>query len=213
MADKFTFGSAGEIQDVEFALARNGWTHSLLKKATGGDFFGLVREVVEGRAEICRIERLTAESGKIMTDSAIELIINCDAAPFEPKGLTVAPESEQLPNRVLGQFVFDPTKVKLHLSPNQQDGKCVDGNKLKKELTGEPVLPVNVLDFYLANFDLIPEEWKGKLVFFWGTIYRGSGGRLAVRYLCFDGGGWCSLFSWLDSGGWDRDNPSAVRAS
>lgn len=54
MADKFTFSSAGEIQEVEFALARGGFTHSLLKRATGGDFFGLIREVLEGRAEICR---------------------------------------------------------------------------------------------------------------------------------------------------------------
>lgn len=64
MADKFTFSSAGEIQEAEFALARTNWTHALVKKATGGDFFGLVRELVEGRAEICRIERLTAESSK-----------------------------------------------------------------------------------------------------------------------------------------------------
>lgn len=59
MADKFTFGSAGEIQEVEFAFARNGWTHPLVKKATQGALFGLFREVVEGRAEICRIQRLT----------------------------------------------------------------------------------------------------------------------------------------------------------
>ncbi|MFY9461790.1 MAG: hypothetical protein WAP51_01140 [Candidatus Sungiibacteriota bacterium] len=210
MADKFTFGSAGEIQDVEFALARNGWTHALLKKATQGGFFGLVREVVEGRAEICRIERLVAD-GKTAVVVA-EHLIDCDAAPFEPSGLTVARESEQLPNRVRGQFVFDPTKVKLHLSPDQRDGKYIKGKKLRRELAREPVLTANVLDYLLKNPHLIPEEWKGKAVFFWGTIYRVSDGDLYVRYLCFVDGRWYSDYDWL-GGGWDGDYPAALRAS
>lgn len=205
MGDKFTFGSAGEIQDLEFALARNGWTHALLKKATGGDFFGLVREVVEDRAEICRIERLTM-------DLTTQHIIDCDARPLEPSGLTVAPESEQLANRVRGQFVFDPANVKLHLSSNQQGGKFIRGNDLRKELASEPVLPANVLDFLLANPHLIPEEWKGKYVFFWGTIYRDSGGPLCVRYLYFRGGGWDSYYGWLGIG-WCGSYPAALRAS
>jgi hypothetical protein len=207
MADKFTFGSAGEIQDLEFALARNEWTHPLLKKATGGDFFGLVREVLEGRAEICRIERLTTR-----TVSAAAHTIDCDAKPFEPSGLTVAPESDQLANRVRGQFEFDPARVKLHVSKNQQGRKRVKGDKLALKLASELVLPANVLDFYLANPHLIPEEWKGKSVFFWGTVYRVSSGHLYVRYLCFDDGGWYSGCRWLGND-WRSSSPAALRAS
>ncbi len=216
MADKFTFGSAGEIQEVEFALARGGWTHPLLKKATGGDFFALVREVVEGRAEICRVERLTTGHGTIVP--ATQYTIDCDVKPFEPSGLTVAPESEQLPNRVRGQFVFDPAQVKLYHSERQKNGKVIEGNKLKKELASESVLPAHVLDFYLANTHLIPEYLKKddngnvRYTFFWGTIYRDSDGSQYVRYLCFRGGRWYSRYCWLD-GGWDGGNPAAVRAS
>lgn len=208
MADKFTFGSAGEIQEVEFALARHNWTHPLLKKATSGDFFGLVREVLEGRAEICRIERLVTAA----TETLQQYTIDCDAKPFEPNGLTVAPESDQLPNRVRGQFVFDPAKTKLHLSPNQRGGKYIKGEKLKNELADEPVLPANVLDFYLANTRLIPEEWKGRVVFFWGTIYRDSDGGLCVRGLCFGVGGWYVGYGRLGRG-WGGSGPAAVRAS
>lgn len=105
MADKFTFSSAGEAQEVEFALARHGWTHPLLKKATSGDYFGLFREVLEGRAEICRIERLTAEA------AVVTHIIDCDADPFVPSGWSVRSHTKG------GQFAFDPAKAKLYLSP------------------------------------------------------------------------------------------------
>src|SRR5271156_1054728 len=60
MSDKFTFSSAGEIQEVEFALARAGYTHPEVKELTKGAMLGLVREVITGKAEICRIERLAS---------------------------------------------------------------------------------------------------------------------------------------------------------
>lgn len=206
MTDKFTFGSAGEIHDLEFALVRNEWTHALLKKATRGDFFRLVREVVEGRAEICRIERL-AGAGAVMSQH----IIDCDAKPFEPEGLTVASELDQIPNRVRRQFIFSLTKIKLHLSPNQQGGKFIEGNKLRNELSGELALDANVLDYLLKNTAIIPEECKHKAVFFWGTIYRGPLDRLYVRFLYFRGERWYSNYRELGSL-WGGGNPAAVRS-
>jgi hypothetical protein len=214
MADKFTFGSAGEIQEVEFALARGGWTHPLLKKATGGDFFGLVREVVEGRAEICRIERLSAEHRDLVTRP---YIIDCDAKPFEPSGLTVALESDQLPNRARGQFVFDG-RVGLYLSNHQRNGNYIVGTELVKELASKPVLPANVLDFYLANQSHIPENLKKDengntlYTFFWGTIYRDAHGDLCVRCLCFGAGGWRSFCNWLVLA-WHGNHLAALPAS
>ena len=129
---------------------------------------------------------------------AIEHLIDCDVAPFCPAGLTVAEESEQLPNRVRGKFPWNSASVRLHLSPNQQGGKHIDGKKLRKELEKERVYGAWLLDFYLAHPELIPDEWKGKAVFFWGTIYRSAVGRLYVRYLYWDGKRWSSHFGWLD---------------
>ena len=207
MPDKFTFRSAGEIQEVEFALARSGWTHSLLKKATQGDFFGLIRAVLEGRADICRIERLTESTTVVMTQH----LINCDAPPFIPDGWRVE-EANQLMNRVRGVFEWDPNKVKLHLSPNQMSGKFIKGEQLQTELANESVLSANVMDYLLAHPTLIPDEWKGKYVFFWGTVYRDSDGDLCVRSLYFGGGGWRSGYDWLGFD-WRGDYPAAVRAS
>lgn len=152
------------------------------------------------------------------------IIIDCDVKPFEPNGLTVAPKSDQLPNRVRGQFVFDPAKIRIHLSTNQQGVKYILGILLKKELAGEPVFPANLLDFYLANSHLIPEEWKGKEVFFWGTIYHDSYGNLYVRSLLYFGGAYHSDYRQLVSirwypnyfqlvGDWRGNDPAVLRVS
>lgn len=143
--------------------------------------------------------------------------IDCDAKPFEPIGLTVAPDSEQLPNRVRGQFVFDG-RVGLYISKHQKDGEYIEGNKLRKELKSEPVLSAHVLDFYLVHPETIPESLKNdengntRYTFFWGTIYRDADGGLYVRYLYFYGGAWRSGCSRLGND-WRGYCPAAVRAS
>jgi hypothetical protein len=64
----------------------------------------------------------------------------------------------------------------------------------------------------LANPELIPEEWKGKFIFFWGTIYRNSDGSLYVRYLNWNGDQWNWNFNCLDND-WNDNNPAAVSAN
>ncbi|MDP2946347.1 MAG: hypothetical protein Q8N61_02755 [bacterium] len=143
----------------------------------------------------------------------VEHLIDCDADPFMPSGWMV--ESHQKG----GQFDFDPAKIKLYLSPNQQSGKVVMGNKLRKELANEPVLNANVLSYLLAHPELIPEDWKKdergsiRCIFFWGTIYRRSFDYLCVRYLYFNVvGRWHWDFHWLNHG-WSDYYPAALRAS
>jgi hypothetical protein len=117
-----------------------------------------------------------------------------------------------------GQFTWNPEKVKLFLHDKQQNGKTIEGNKLRKELANTAVFNANLLDYLLDNPQLIPDEWKvdenGKTryIFFWGTIYRSSGGDLCVRCLCFGGGRWEQSRSWLDDN-WGANDPSAVAAS
>ena len=96
-----------------------------------------------------------------------------------------------------GVVAIQPSKVTLHLSPNQKDGKVIKGHNLRKELKGMPVMDACELDYYLANPHLIPEEWKGKVVFFWGTIFRNSGVGLFVRCLIWFDDAWQSCYRWL----------------
>lgn len=134
-------------------------------------------------------------------------VINCSADPFIPEDLS--PEGLSVEeHRRAGDFVWDPKKVLLYLSKIQKKGKVIEGNKLRKELSEKPVLNANVLDYLLAHPELIPEEWKRKQVFFWGTIYRTSAGHLFVRHLEYDGERWSWGCGWL--GGTWSDGVAAI---
>ena len=136
-------------------------------------------------------------------------IINCSADPFCPDGWTVEQH-----DRSLGQLELDVSKILLHLSANQKGGG-VKGKELCKELKlkDKPVLNANVLDWLLNHQELIPDEWKKEgFIFFWGTIYRDSGGRLGVRSLWWGVSGLYWDFRWLGYG-WSSNCPAAVLAS
>lgn len=191
--------SIGQMNEHADALERNGWTPADVKKVSGGDI-------------LANLLPLVRAYGEVPVATMPQHLIDCDADPFLPSGWTVESHKKG------GQFAFDPAKIKLYLSLNQQGGKYIEGNKLRKELANEPTLNANVLEFSLKNPHLIPEEWKKdasgntRYIFFWGTIYRSSLGSLCVRCLCWNGGSWYWDYRWLDYD-WNGDYPAAVLAS
>mgnify|MGYP001356901996 CR=1 FL=1 len=114
-------------------------------------------------------------------------LIDCDADPFRPGGWKIVEHKKG------GQFQWDLAKILLFLF----DIQSIKGNELRKKLKGMLVLNANVLDYLLAHPELIPEEWKGKYIFFWGTIYCDSVGCLVVRCLHWNGVKWCWRYLWL----------------
>lgn len=108
----------------------------------------------------------------------IESIIDCDTSPYVPKDWTVEEHHKG------GQLKFDTSQITPYLFA-AQEMNSTEGNELREKLANKPCLNANVLDHLLANQHLIPEEWKGKVVFFWGTIYHNSNGHLCVRYLIY----------------------------
>jgi hypothetical protein len=146
----------------------------------------LFLDVVRGLAEIKYLEHL----------------IDSDSAPFIPNGMSVEEHKKG------GLFKFDPAKIFPYLSKKQKKGS-IGGHDLRKELANLPVLNANVLDYLLAHPELIPEEWKNKYIFFWGTIYSDSVGYLYVRCLDWNGSKWDWDCSWLDSD-FNSDNPAAL---
>jgi hypothetical protein len=120
-------------------------------------------------------------------------VIDLDADPYVPEGWSV------LVHRKGGQLEWNPEKVQLYLSPKQEDGRSILGLELREKLENELwiwELNANLLDDLLANPHHIPEEWKGKRIYFWGTIYVGSDGGLYVRYLydCGEEWTWCPIW-------------------
>lgn len=163
--------------------------------------------------EIAKLTRL------IDGNPASRTVIDLDTDPFVPDGWSV------VEHRKGGMLDFDPAKITLYLSEEQKGDKRIEGNKLREELKTQPVYNANLLDWYLrkGNQHLIPKEWKGKAVFFWGTIYRRPFGGLYVRSLDGydlgwrwsphgDGVGWRWSSHLLDHV-WLSDGPAAVPAS
>ncbi|MBA3789207.1 hypothetical protein H0X32_02330 [Patescibacteria group bacterium] len=108
--------------------------------------------------------------------------------------------------------------VELWLAEGQKNDKVIEDNKLRTEVVKKSPFNANVLDYLLANPDLIPEEWKKdeksntRHIFFWGTIYRDSLGSLYVRYLCWGDGRWYWGSYCLDYH-WNGRSPAAMLTS
>ncbi|MBI4457430.1 hypothetical protein HY633_00515 [Candidatus Uhrbacteria bacterium] len=136
--------------------------------------------------------------------------VDLDADPFCPAGLFSTGKGTE--HRKGGKLILTPGKIALFLAEGQKNGGWLKGHKLREELVNLPVLNANVLDYLLAHQELIPDAWKGRAVFFWGTIYRDRFGTLCVRCLCWFGDGWVSSDRWLGSG-WNESSPAALPAS
>ncbi len=177
----------GQANELKLAFRRAGYSNDEIKKLCEGNILTDVRNVLLGHAEIKLAEHL----------------IDCDADPFVPNGWRVVKHQKG------GFFKWDSAKVEFYLSPNQQDGKFVKGDKLRDELASKPVLNVNVLDYLLANPHLIPEEWKSRYVFFWGTVYADADGNLCVRFLYWHDVRWIWYDYWLEYA-WSDMFPAAL---
>jgi len=219
MSDKFTFSSAGEVQEVEFALARAGYTHPEVKELSKGNLLGQVRRVI---AEQAKIVLVTEDAARVITLNPTTIAVNLAATPKLPfNGAEVEQHIGEgwaiVEKRADGLYV-NGRKVVLHLSKRQQNGKSIQGYDLREELTGRPVLNANILDALYDNPHLILENWKKdedgntRYIFFWGTVYRYSHGYLCIRYLYFDDGVWDRGCGWL-SFDWDGGSPAALLAS
>lgn len=192
---------AGELKA---AFRRGDWTNQEVKRLCEGDILAQFRQVLLGHASITMHE-LTPEELQV----AVAHIIDCDAPPFLPAGWKGVEEHQKG-----GQLTWnkDAQKDALYLSERQKKHPWLGGHKLREELKSKSVLNANVLDWLLAHPEHIPEEWKGRYIFFWGTIYRYSDDGLCVRCLCWFGGRWRWDCFWLGSG-WDDGSPAALRAS
>jgi hypothetical protein len=167
-----------QVGELKAAFRRNGWNNAQVKKLSEGGLLAEILKVINGQAEI----------------KMLDYVINCDAPPFIPNGWSV---EEHGVNGQKGPWKWNPN-IGLYISKKQKKG-VVAGNNLRKELAGKLVLNANALDYLLAHPELIPESWKGKAVFFWGTIYRSADGHLSVRYLYWSGSEWSWHYYWLDN--------------
>ncbi|MEK7766143.1 MAG: hypothetical protein AAB368_07885 [bacterium] len=176
-----------------------GWDGKAVQKFI--EKWGLIRDIADA---VC--------GGHVDEDRLRALIntIDCSVQPMIPNGWEIRPE-DQIASRFRGELIWTPEKIRLHLDPGQADGGVLKGDDIRKRLEGQPVLPANVGDYLLAHPVLIPSDWKGKYIYFWGTVFHNSDNGLCVRYLCWGARGWHWSNGWLDFG-WRGQGPAAVLA-
>ncbi len=177
-----TIYSVGQMNQLADALEVAGYTPDDVTRLRSSKQLPEILAMVRGNAKIELVRHL----------------IGCSADPYIPGGWTVEEHHKA------GQLEWDPAKITLFLVEKQKTG-TIHGHNLRKELADKSVLNACVLDYLLAHPELIPEDWKGEFVFFWGTIYRNSGGNLYVRCLFWFGGKWYWYCHWLGSDWYARD--------
>jgi len=202
----------GQALELKLAFRKAGWSNGDLKRLCEGRLLVDFRDVLLGHAEVRAVGRVLPDvepcdkplKKKARAKVAVaQHIIDCDADPFIPEGWSVGE------HRKGGKFLWSPSSINLFLADGQKNDKCIGGDDLRAILKNKKVLNANVLDFLLAHPQIIPEAWKGKNVFFWGTIYRVRDGGFYVRVLCWGGSRWYWNFGWLCSD-WCGPTPAAV---
>lgn len=92
-------------------------------------------------------------------------IIDCDTIPECPR------EYEVFEHNKIGQLEFDYTKIQLYIISDQTTPDGLPGYIIWEQLKGKLTLNVNVLRYLLDNPEIIPIQWRGKIICFWGTIF------------------------------------------
>ena len=164
--------SIGLAHQLDMAFVRNGWVTADVNLLSKGNVLKSVRDSFLGKVAM----------------NCNHHIIDCSAGPDMSR---VPPDWDAEEHRKHGLLVWNPSRISLYRSEKQQkNGECVDGLKLRVELQGKNVLNANVLDYLLMHVELIPENWKQKRIFFWGTIYKSYDNTPYVRCLYWTGKRW-----------------------
>lgn len=115
-------------------------------------------------------------------------------------------------NFPLAILIPDLGKIKLYLSEEQKNGSWIGKNNLLMELSHKGILGVDILEHLLIHQDLIPVDWRGKKILFWGTLYKKIGyigDKTYVRCLVWNFEKWVDDYYCVDSDMY-YDTPAAV---
>ncbi len=166
MADKFVMSSR-LAAELDHAFERNGWSAAEVKLLSQGDKLSRMRDVLRGAGKIVDIDHYIDH-------------VN----PYVPEGwrLSVHKHNDKLK--------WNPENLQLYVHENQIANKGMIGHILFEGLWRKRVLNANVLDYLLSHLEIIPESWKWKDIFFWGTLYNNEKGDLCVRQLLWRGDRW-----------------------
>lgn len=160
---------------------------------------------------------LDTDVGKREAEKALRLIgnrfimtqehfINCDDIPRIPKGW------ELIRHDQCGKIKWETENVSFYVVPDlQENGKKIRGYGVRRMIEEMPVLNINAMRYLLRRQCLIPKKWRGKAIFFWGTIFRDHNHNLIVYYMFWEDKykQWQESFAWFGAE-LDEDNPAIL---
>jgi len=167
----FTF-SVGQMNQAALAFKEAGYTPGDVTRLRSNQ--KLLKDILQflnGFAEI----------------SIVEHIIDCTVPPFTPEGWEI---EKHIKGIIIQWNEYTGGKIIDHLEKIADHNIFIDPDELSGEmpLTAMP-LTANILDYLVDHPRLVPREWRGKDVLFFGTLYRDRAGNLVVRYLNCRGSG------------------------
>jgi hypothetical protein len=112
---------------------------------------------------------------------------------FVGKDWSIAEDREGLPE------TWDPAKTVL-VSSLRKGETSITGEKTHERLSGDKSLGARAFLHFWTHKEEIPEEWKGKIVFFDATSLLSPDGKPYSLYLCWGGDRWHWHYRWLGRG-------------
>ena len=104
----------------------------------------------------------------------------------------------ELEKRADGKLYANDGEINLYVFNPNDAGKSLTGHEVRRAFASYRVLNACILDALLKHQDLVPEEWKLAMVFFWGTILKGINDHLFVEALVFKDGRFVRITMPLD---------------
>ncbi len=199
MSDKFTFGSAGLIHELEMGMARAGdWDPALVKLLTSGDHLVYVREYLRGRAQIVSIQVELPPAPLPTTPDTFRVDYSVRATYPDWMKKRLHPEFDRTDTveRHLDQ-------VNLWLHPDQGNGGRIGGKALYQYVKENGILPTclalrDMEEIRKLGIEVYRKYFRGKAVFGWKDVVQDSYDNLYVSCLGEYGGQVVVSWSTLD---------------
>lgn len=94
------------------------------------------------------------------------MTIDLGAAPTIPTDLILTQ------HLLGGLWSWNPREIAVWFARGQELGTVLDSTEMLHSIGAKRPLNANLLDWLLGNLQLVPPQWKGKEILFWGTQFR-----------------------------------------
>ena len=166
----------GQANELKLAFRRAKWTNENVKRLCETTLLADIQSVLYGYGMVQPVEHR----------------INCMANPLSERELEAKGHKSSVcfqtnfkavEHRLRPSIKWLPDCISLYQSEPQRNGKSVKSLELLNDLAGKSVMNACILDHLLDYPLIIPDNWRDKTIYFWGTLYTTSRAETEYRYV------------------------------